>query len=229
MEQLLLQFAGLPSWQIVLMASWLLLVACVIPSVPEEIVITTLGMLWGRGRIGFMEAFIAVLAGLLAANLGSVFIGSLLARGFSLWDPLARPLRSAAVQAALGAIRRHGRAVVLVTRFTPLVRGPVYLAAGLSRMSLSRFLQVDAPAACLQVPLLLWFGARVGDGAGSLVEAWGRMGWLALGLAVAMLALHVLLAHRRPRFGCPTTGRSPAPEGAKPREGRAGERGVAPL
>ena len=199
MEQLLLGLAGLPSWQIALTATWLLLVACVVPSLPEEIVITALGMLWGRGRIAFLQALAAVLAGLLAANLGAVFIGSRLARGLSLWEPLARPLRSAAVQGALGAIRRHGRAVVFVTRFTPLVRGPVYLAAGLSQMSLARFFQVDALAACLEVPMLLWLGARVGDGAGSLVQAWRRMGWLTLGLAVAMLTLHLLLTRRRLR------------------------------
>jgi len=199
MEELLVRLAGLPSWQIALTASWLLLAACVFPSLPEEVVITALGMLWGQGRIAFLEAFVAVLAGLLAANLGSVFIGTRLARGLALWEPLARPLRSEPVQAALGALRRHGRAVVFITRFTPLVRGPVYVAAGISQMGLARFFQVDALAACVQVPLLLWLGARVGEGAGSLVQAWHRMGWLALGLALAMLAFHLLLRRTRSR------------------------------
>ena len=108
------------------------------PSLPEEVVITTLGMLWGRGRIAFLEAFITVLAGLLAANLGSVFLGSRLARGLTVWEPLTRPLRSAAVRTALRALRRHGRAVVFVTRFTPLVRSPVYVAAGMAQIGRRR-------------------------------------------------------------------------------------------
>ncbi len=201
MEELLLRLAALPSWQIALAATWLLLVACVVPSLPEEIVITALGMLWGRGRIAFLEALAAVLAGLLAANLGMVFIGSRLARGLSLWKPLARPFHSPLVQGALAAIRRHGRAVVFVTRFTPLIRGPVYLASGLSQMGLARFFQVDAFAACLQVPLLLWLGARLGNGASSLVEACRRMSWFALALVVALLAVHLFLAQRRLRSG----------------------------
>ncbi len=212
MEELLLRLTALPSWQIALAATWLLLVACVVPSLPEEIVITALGMLWGRGRIAFLEAFAAVLAGLLAANLGTVFIGSRLARGLSLWKPLARAFHSPAVQGALATIRRHGRAVVFVTRFTPLVRGPVYFASGLSQMGLGRFFQVDALAACLQVPLLLWLGARLGDGATSLLDAWRRMGWLALGLAMALLAVHIFLARRRPPSG--VTRSSPARSGS---------------
>ena len=39
--------------------------ACVLPSVPEEIVTTTLGMLAAQGRISPPLAFTAVLAGLL--------------------------------------------------------------------------------------------------------------------------------------------------------------------
>jgi len=199
MEDLLLRLSALPSWQIGLAASWLLLIACVVPSLPEEVVITALGMLWGRGRIAFLEALIAVLAGLLTSNLGSVVLGSHLARGLTAWKPLARSLRSARVQAALGALRRHGRAVVFVTRFMPLVRSPVYVAAGMSQMGLGRFFQVDALAACIQVPLLLWFGARVGNGAGSLLEAWRRLGRLALGAGLAILACHLLLEWARTR------------------------------
>jgi membrane protein DedA with SNARE-associated domain len=197
MEALLARFADLPSWQIALAASWLLLQGSVLPSVPEEVVVATLGMLWGQGRVGFAMALAAVLAGLLPANSAAVFVGSRLSHGLSGWGPFSRAFRSEAVQGALGAVRRHGRGLVFVTRFTPLVRGPVYLAAGLSQMGVRRFFLVDAAAACIHAPLLLWLGARVGRGAGSIAEAWSRAGFLAGGLAAVAIAYQIVLRLRR--------------------------------
>jgi membrane protein DedA with SNARE-associated domain len=188
---LLLSFSSLAPWQIALTASWLLLQGCLIPSVPEEIVITTLGVLWSQGRIDFPTALGAVLVGLLPANSAAVFLGGRLARGAVRFGPLARAFASPAVRDALAAVQRHGRALVFATRFTPLVRGPIYLACGASGMGVPRFFPVDAAAALVQVPLLLWIGARVGEGAGSLAEAWQRVGYLAAGLLVAAGLLHL--------------------------------------
>ncbi len=192
MEELLARFAELAPWQIALTAGGLLLQAFVIPSLPEEIVVTTLGMLCSRGRLGYGEALAAVLLGLLPANAAMVFLGRRLAAGLRTWAPLARAFRSPAVTAALEAFRRRGPWLVVVTRFTPLVRGPVYLAAGASGMALRRFVLADAAAALVHVPCLLWLGARVGSGAASMVDAWVRMGWLASILVAMAAALHLL-------------------------------------
>jgi membrane protein DedA with SNARE-associated domain len=214
-EDLLLRFAGLPSWQIALTAGWLLLQGCILPSVPEEIVIATLGMLRSQGRISLSVALVAVLTGLLPANSGTVFIGHRLASGLASWGPFSRAFGSRTVQDALASIRRRGRGLVFVTRFTPLVRGPVYLAAGLAQMSVRRFFLVDATAACIQVPLLLWLGARMGQGTGSLAEAWQRIGYLAASLAAAALALQILRRLRGRRTGvgerAPTSGPPASP------------------
>jgi len=197
MQDVLLRFSGLEGWQIGLAATWLLLQACVLPSVPEEIVTAALGMLWSQGRIGFATALFSVLLGLLPANSAAVFIGSRLARGMSRRGPFRRAFASPAVQDALASVRIHGRGLVFATRFTPLVRGPIYLACGAAQMGVPRFFAVDALAACIQVPLILWVGARVGRGAGSLAEAWQRMGFLSAGLVGIALAVYLLRRARR--------------------------------
>jgi membrane protein DedA with SNARE-associated domain len=92
---------------------------------------------------------------------------------------------------------RYGRVVVAVTRFIPLVRGPVYLACGASGMTVRQFFVVDALAALVQVPLLLLLGAKVGEGAGSLAEAWQRVGILALLLLGAAAAVQAVRSLRR--------------------------------
>ena len=171
MDNLLARIAELSQWQIALAATWLLLQACVIPSVPEEIVTTTMGMLVAQGRITAPLAVAAVLVGLLPANSAAVFIGSLARGGIGHAGFLGRTLSSPRVAVASEALRRHGPLFVVVTRFVPFVRGPVYLATGLSGFGVGRFFLLDAAAACVQVPLLLWLGSRPrggGDGIGGL-------------------------------------------------------------
>ena len=193
MEDLIAGVADLPQWQIALAATWILLQAFVVPSVPEEIVISTMGMLVGQGRIGAPLALAAVLAGLLPANSATVLIGSLARRRAGTGGFLGRSLSSPRVASASAAFRRHGPLLVVVTRFIPLVRGPIYLAAGLSGLGVGRFFALDAAAACVQVPLLLWIGSRLGTGA-TPAEAWQRIGWLSAGLVA--LAITVAVAGR---------------------------------
>jgi membrane protein DedA with SNARE-associated domain len=190
-NELLARVADLPQWQVALAASWILLQGCVLPSIPEEIVIVSMGMLVGQGRVEAPLALCAVLVGLLPANSAAVFFGSLARRQLGRGGTLGRTLSSPRVAAASAALRRHGPVVVLVTRFTPLVRGPVYLAAGLSGLGVGRFFLLDAAAACVQVPLLLWIGSRLGDGA-TVEQAWSRIGWLSAGLVGTAVAVAVV-------------------------------------
>jgi membrane protein DedA with SNARE-associated domain len=188
--------SSLPGWQLALASTWLLLQAAVIPSLPEEVVITTLGVLWSQGKVDFLTAYAAVLAGLLPANAMAVLIGGFAERGLLRFGPARRLIQSDAVKSARAAVVRHGRIVVAVTRFVPLVRGPVYLACGASGMTVRQFFVVDAMAALVQVPLLLLLGAKLGEGAGSLAEAWQRVGLVALLLLGAAVGLQVFRAVR---------------------------------
>lgn len=194
MEAFLEQVAGLTPGHIAAAATWLLLQGAILPSIPEELVTTSLGMLSGQGRISPVLAGAAVLAGLLPANAAMVLLGSLgrSHRGREGW--LGRRLSSPGVETALASLRRHGPGVVVVTRFVPLVRGPVYLATGLSGFGVGRFFLLDAAAACVQVPLLLWLGSRLGQEA-TIEVALQRLGWIAMGLAAVAAAVMLV---RRP-------------------------------
>ncbi|HET8724470.1 MAG TPA: VTT domain-containing protein [Anaeromyxobacteraceae bacterium] len=186
MDGILELASGATGLQIAAAATWLHLQGSVLPSIPEEVLVTSVGVLVGQGRIAPPMAFAAVLAGLLPANAFAVFLGGLGRRRVAPGGLLGRLLGSRAVAHALAVVRRHGPIVVVATRFIPLVRGPVYLATGLSGLGLRRFVLLDAAAACVQVPLLLWLGARLGQGA-SLAVALPRLGWLAAGLGAAAI------------------------------------------
>ena len=187
---LLESISALPQWQIALTATWLLLQGCIAPSVPEDILILTLGMLVGQGRIEPAAALVAVLAGLLPANAVAVLIGSVARTRLGRAGWFGKALGSPRVERASALLRRHGPLVVLLTRFTPFVRGPVYLSIGLSGLGVPRFALLDALAASVQVPVLLWIGSRLGSGV-SPQQAWARVGWTAAALIAAAVAVAV--------------------------------------
>ncbi len=208
MNDILAGVASLPPGQLAVTTAWLLLQGCVVPSVPEEFVVLTLGMLVGQGRVAPAIALAAVLAGLLPANAAAVTFGSLARKRLGRNGWLGRALASRRVERASELLRRHGPVAVLATRFTPFVRGPVYLAIGFSGFGVRRFMLLDALAASVQVPLLLWAGSRLGDGV-SPQQAWTRLGWAIA--ALLGLAAAVLLSRRAAARWAGRDAPSPAP------------------
>ena len=56
----------------------------------------------------------------------------------------------ASVGEALGQIKKRGGLIIFIARLTPFIRGPIYFAAGMARMSILWFIVVDTVAAILQ-------------------------------------------------------------------------------
>ncbi len=176
MESLLNQLSNLEHWKIALLASGMLLQGAVASVFPEEVILTSLGVLWSQGKIGFFEAWLAVMIGLLPANSFPAFLG----RQFGLKALSARPLcwvfKKEAVESSVHLLKTHGNWVIFCTRFIPLIRGPIYFATGVSQMGALRFSKIDAAAACIHVPLLIGLGGLIGKNANSLTEAYQRIG-----------------------------------------------------
>jgi membrane protein DedA with SNARE-associated domain len=138
---------------------------------PEEVVIGALGFFWHQGRVSFLEGMIAVQLGLLPANLVLVLAGRYLGTRFLSRTPFGRFLRPDLIERALSRLKARGSWAVVLTRFTPLVRGPMYFAIGLSKTPLKRFCAVDALASCVQIPMLLIIGSKIGGACGPIVAA----------------------------------------------------------
>ncbi len=158
MEQILFRFHGLSHWQIGFLATLLLAQGFAISIFPEELVILSLGALSATGRIGFAESMIFVLAGLLPANLTTVFIARHLGLVGLRKRPFSWVFHENAIQKFLHPAKCHAKKIVLTTRFVPLIRGPIYAALGISGLSPFAFFRLDAAAALVQVPLLLYLG-----------------------------------------------------------------------
>jgi membrane protein DedA with SNARE-associated domain len=178
---------GLNHWQICALATWLLLQGAVFAIAPEEVVILSMGVLWGEGKINLVEGLISIYLGLLPANNAMVFVSS----RFSGLKFFQKP----AVLSAVEMFKKRGRWVIFMTRFTPFVRAPVYAAVGLSGIPQSVFFILDGSAALIQVPALMCLGSYIGQKTGSITAAYKLIGFTALGVAGSVLVF-VLIRDR---------------------------------
>lgn len=184
---------GLASWQICLLATGILLEGAIFAVVPEEVVSITMGLLWSQGKVDFIPALLAIQAGLLPANAIMVFIGSRAGARFL----KNRERMREAVEEALAYFRRYGAWMIMATRFTPVVRAPIYIAAGVSRFGVLRFMKFDFLASLIQVPALMLLGRAIGDSAESVTEAYKKIGYFAGGLLAFIIIVTLILERRR--------------------------------
>ncbi len=182
------RFNALTHWQIDLLAFLLLIQGAIISIAPEEVVIVALGLLWGQGKIDFFEAIIVIFLGIIPANILLVLFGERFVKRFE---------AKRAIQVASDYLRKYGASVIFLTRFTPVVKGPVYFSVGALRFGLGRFLIVDSLAACIQVPLLLLLGKTIGENSSSMEHALRTIAWIAGSLFVLSLSVTICLEIRR--------------------------------
>jgi membrane protein DedA with SNARE-associated domain len=125
-----------------------------------------------------------------------VFLGARFGHRLLLLKPFCWIFKKQAVDESMMQLRNHGKWVIFLTRFIPLIRGPIYFSIGLSQMSIRKFVCIDAFASCFQIPALLWIGSTIGRRANSLMEGYQRIGWLMVGLAVVTFSLKWILSRR---------------------------------
>lgn len=196
MTNFLVQLNQMDHWHIDLLAWVLLLQGATIVPIPEEVIITTLGVLWGQHRLNFFEALFSAQAGLLLANAAMVLVGRTFGATLTTKRPFSFFFRGEAIQRALLKLKKNGAVIVFFTRFTPVVRGPIYAAAGISQMSLRKFMSMDALASCVQIPLLLWLGRELGNHMDVALGVYRKVGILVGGLFVVGIALSLVIERR---------------------------------
>ena len=140
---------------------------------PEDIPIIASGYLTHLGTIHFGIA--------LAVNFAGVLIGDMIIFSIGYWlGPRATQHR--AVRLMLNPRRmkrverffaRHGEKAIFFGRFLAGLRAPLFLAAGMMRMSVWRFLGIDLLAASLSVPVLFFGAYYFGEELGTLREMVG--------------------------------------------------------
>ncbi len=111
----------------------------------------------------------------------------------------ARVLKRELVDKATERVRRNGVAAVAVGRFLPGLRGAVFFAAGTSKVPPLQFLLVDTLAALVSLPLFVWIGYAFSSNYAAIEVAVGRLRFVLLGIALAVVVLIVVRALLRRR------------------------------
>src|SRR5688572_18802751 len=171
--------------------------------VSEDLACVAAGTLIARGDLSPLAGVLACAIGIFAGDCalwacGRFGAGALSRLGMMgrvpRWWPATDPAGSLRGMHA-PALARHAGALLLASRFTPGTRLPLYVSAGLARMSLRRFASWTGVAVALWTPAIVLASARAGEvGA----DAGDNVVWLVAGALAAVVVLTRgarLLAH----------------------------------
>ena len=112
--------------------------------IPEEVPIIAAGILSANGTLDPLAAFLCCLCGAIVGDCVMYWIGYHFGRGVlrdhRWWARFVTPQREAQIEVKF---RRHGLKVFFLARFLVGLRSPVYLTAGILRVSFKRFFLID--------------------------------------------------------------------------------------
>jgi membrane protein DedA with SNARE-associated domain len=136
--------------------------------IPEEVPIITAGIASANESMNPWIAFACCLSGALIGDCIMYYIGYHFGRGVlkdhRWWARFLTPEREARIEEKF---RKHGLGVFFVARFLVGVRSPVYITAGILRVSFRRFLCIDLICATVVVgtffSLTYFFGKPIAD------------------------------------------------------------------
>ncbi len=123
--------------------------------ISEDLACISAGVMVAEGRIGFLFACAACLAGIVTGDLLLFLAGRWI-------GPLRWLAKSNTVERASEWLQRNGASVIFLSRFTPGTRLPTYVAAGMLRTSLRKFLGYFLLAAVAWTPLIVGLSAGIG-------------------------------------------------------------------
>ncbi len=167
--------------------------------IPEEVPIIAAGIGSAVGTLNPWGAFVSCLVGALAGDSVIYAIGYHFGHTLVVKHPRYAHWLHVEHEARIEEmIRRHGLKVFFVSRFMVGIRAPVYLTAGILRMSFRRFLLIDA--CCATAVVSVFFGLSYAYG--ERLADWLRRSEITFTVAIvvgACVVLCIFLWRRRRR------------------------------
>ena len=140
---------------------------------------------------------IMILAGMIGVLSGDTIVFFIGRHGVSSNNFVARHIRKVLTtkrrERVEAHFRKHGALTVFAGRFMPGLRSPVFAMAGLSHMSLGRFLLVDGMAAAISVPVFVLLGYHFAHEIDGFFKFLDRVKLVALPLFITALAVAIAL------------------------------------
>jgi len=172
----------------------LVLIVILATFVSEDLTCISAGLLVANGSLSFMPAVFACFLGIFIGD-GLLFLaGRLLGRPALQYPPLRWLVHPADIQRSTDWFRRHGSAIVFMSRFLPGTRFATYVAAGLLDMHFLTFATFFALAGVIWTPILVGASALLGHGILPYLELYRSLALpIFIGIAVCLLILFRLV------------------------------------
>ena len=171
--------------------------------ISEDLALVTAGALVAQGDITLGLAVVACILGIFVGDVLLYLAGRLGGGRLLRTRPARRFVSAEALDHASRWMGERTFSVVLLSRFTPGLRLPVYVAAGVLGKDFRKFSLALLLAAALWTPLVVWAGGEVAERSAAITI--GGWGGIALPIALVVGALFAgrrfvsLLADRRRR------------------------------
>lgn len=166
--------------------------------ISEDLASITAGLLVQRGSIGAITATVSVALGIFIGDLGLWALGRIVGVGLLEWPWAARRLRGGVMTSVRARLRQHLGWAIVVSRFTPGARLPLYVASGIFGVPFRPFATWSLLAVALWTPPVVLGSAAFGA-AVSRVTAFGTGTAGLVQPAAAAVALWALLVVTRSR------------------------------
>ena len=177
---------------------WVLVLICLSTIMSEDLACVATGLLVARGSVGFWEATAACFAGIMIGDVGLFAIGRAFGSNVLRHRPFRWFISGKAVVASEAWFERRGPWVIIASRVIPGSRAPIYIAAGILRMSLLQFSLYLAGASLVATPALIFVSSFLGGPILALFEAMEHFS--ILGIVAVVVATFIAIQIVLPVF-----------------------------
>jgi membrane protein DedA with SNARE-associated domain len=146
------------------------------------------GLLIRAGQLNPVVGVAAIFIGIFLGDMGLYLIGRSAGRRALKWRPIAQRLPVHQIDALGRWFDRHGWTAVLLSRFVPGMRFPVYVSAGVLGNQPGRFLLWTLGAVAIWAPTILFIVIVLGEATSPLGALLGS-GWLALIVVIGLILI----------------------------------------
>lgn len=161
--------------------------------VSEDLTCVSAGVLVSKGSLSYWLAALACTLGVWVSDSLIYFWGLLGRRGLLDRAPLRWIVKRAQIERGAGLFERHGAKVLILSRFMPGSRVPIYLAAGFLHYPFPRFAAWMALAAALWAPVMVWLALKLGNALLGWLERYEKIAWIAMPTVVLVIWLGMRL------------------------------------
>lgn len=186
--------------------------------VSEDLTCVSAGVLVSKGSLSYWLAALACTLGVWVSDSLIYFWGLLGRRGLLERVPLRWFVKRGQIERGAGMFERHGAKVLILSRFMPGSRVPIYLAAGFLHYPFPRFAAWMALAATLWAPVMVWLAMKLGHSLLAWLERYEKIAWIAMPVVILVIWLGMrvfekLVARRGERLLGETPTEDPAGPG----------------